>query len=195
MADTVLNKFQELRGRWAYDYGVVCKGIEAVFELTNDDKYFNYMKNNMDYFLQNNGTIRYYDQELYNLDYINNGKILLYLYRKTGDEKYADAARLLRKQLNGQPRTSEGGFWHKNMYPDQMWLDGIYMAEPFYAEYIELFEENKSFADVMTQFRLIERHLRDCHTHLLYHGWDESRKNIWADQETGRSAKDRKSVV
>lgn len=187
MADSVLNKFPELRNRWAYDYGVVCKGIEKVYEWTDDKQYFDYIKNNMDYFLLDDGSIRYYDLDAYNLDYINNGKNLLYLYKKTNNEKYQKAIRLLKSQLDTHPRTLEGGFWHKKVYQNQMWLDGLYMAQPFYAEYINEFEQDKNYKDVIKQFQLIDVHLKDSDTHLLYHGWDEKKECFWADQKTGRS--------
>ncbi len=145
MADTVLSRFPVLDGRWAYDYGVICSGLARVYGITGDEKYFDYIKTNMDRFLLPDGTIRYYDRELYNLDYVNNGKTLLYLYRKTGERRYSDAAALLRQQLLSQPRNSLGGFWHKKCYPWQMWLDGIYMAQPFYAEYLKMF--GKDFPD------------------------------------------------
>lgn len=187
MADSVLNKFPELRNRWAYDYGVVCKGLEKVYELTGDEKYFEYIKANMDHFLLEDGSIRYYDFNAYNLDYVNNGKCFLYLYEKTGNEKYKNAADLLRSQLNSHPRTEEGGFWHKKVYPYQMWLDGLYMAQPFYAEYIKNYEDERNFEDVVRQFKLIDKHLKDDNCRLLYHGWDEKRECFWADKETGRS--------
>ena len=88
MADTVLSKFPELRNRWAYDYGVVCKGIERVYEITGEEKYFQYIKSNMDHFLMEDGSIRYYDIEAYNIDFVNNGKCFLYLYEKTKEDKY-----------------------------------------------------------------------------------------------------------
>lgn len=174
MADSVLNKFPELRNRWAYDYGVVCKGLEKVYELTGDEKYFEYIKANMDHFLLEDGSIRYYDFNAYNLDYVNNGKCFLYLYEKTGNEKYKNAADLLRSQLNSHPRTEEGGFWHKKVYPYQMWLDGLYMAQPFYAEYIKKYEDERNFEDVVRQFKLIDKHLKDDNCRLLYH--DGTRK-------------------
>lgn len=188
MADTVLHKFPELRNRWAYDYGVVCKGLEKVYGATGDEKYFQYIKENMEHFLLEDGGIRYYDLEAYNLDYINNGKLLLYLYKETGDDKYLSAIRLLRRQLEEHPRISKGGFWHKKVYQNQMWLDGLYMAQPFYAEYINMFEEKKCYDDVLLQFQLIDGHLKDADTHLLYHGWDEKKECFWANKETGLSA-------
>lgn len=187
MADTVLSKFPELRNRWAYDYGVVCKGLEMVYEWTKDEKYFQYIESNMNHFLLDEG-IRYYDLEAYNLDYINNGKSLLYVYGKTKDIRYKNAVELLRSQLNTHPRTSEGGFWHKKVYANQMWLDGLYMAQPFYAQYISEFEKEKNYEDVIRQFKLIDTHLKDSKSHLLYHGWDEKKECFWADKETGLSS-------
>ena len=188
MADSVVKKFPELRDRWAYDYGVVCKGLELVYRYTKKQEYYDYIKENMDYFVQPDGTIRFYDMDAFNLDFVNNGKTILYLYHATGDEKYAKAARLLRKQLQKQPRTSEKGFWHKKRYPNQMWLDGLYMAQPFYAEYIRTFEPDASCEDILIQFRLIDTHLKDADTHLFYHGWDESGTCFWADKQTGCSS-------
>lgn len=188
MADTVLSKFPELRNRWAYDYGVVCKGIERVYEITGEEKYFQYIKSNMDYFLLEDGSIRYYDKEAYNIDFVNNGKCFLYLYEKTKEDKYKKAADLLREQLSEHPRTSEGGFWHKKVYANQMWLDGLYMGQPFYAEYSKIFEDCQSHPDVLKQFELIDTHLKNPEVQLLYHGWDEKKECFWADKETGLSA-------
>jgi unsaturated rhamnogalacturonyl hydrolase len=109
------------------------------------------------------------------------------LYRVTGDEKYYKAAATLREQLKGQPRTSEGGFWHKKRYPNQMWLDGLYMGEPFYAEYASVFHQPGAFDDIANQFIWMEKHARDPKTGLLYHGWDESKKEKWASPVTGCS--------
>jgi len=93
----------------------------------------------------------------------------------------------LREQLKTHPRTSEGGFWHKKVYPHQMWLDGLYMGQPFYAEYAKLFDEPEAFDDITNQFVLMEKYSRDAQTGLLYHGWDESREQAWANDTTGRS--------
>ena len=188
MADTVLEKFPQLDDRWAYDHGVVCKGLERVYLATGEEKYFRYIQQNMDLFVNEDGEIRHYRKADHNLDFVNNGKTLLFLYEKTGQEKYRKAAERLRGQLTEHPRTSEGGFWHKDCYPHQMWLDGLYMAQPFYAQYIGMFDPRRNFEDVVLQFRLIEKHLKNPETHLLYHGWDESRTCFWADPQTGRSA-------
>jgi unsaturated rhamnogalacturonyl hydrolase len=173
--------------KWTYDHGVVLKGIEGVWYATGDGKYFDYIKQSMDHYVNADGTIRTYSLDDYNLDNVNNGRVLLLLYKVTGQDKYLKAAMLLREQLKTHPRTSDGGFWHKKIYPSQMWLDGLYMGEPFYAEYAATFHEDSAFDDIAKQFVLMELHSRDSKTGLLYHGWDESKKQRWANQVTGRS--------
>ena len=173
--------------RWSYEHGVVLKGIEGVWLSTGEGRYFSFIQKGMDNFVNADGTIRTYNAQDFNLDNINCGKNLLLLYKVTGQEKYRRAAALLREQLKNHPRTSDGGFWHKKIYPYQMWLDGLYMAEPFYAEYAATFHEPSAFDDIAKQFILMESHSRDSKTGLLYHGWDESKKQRWADPITGRS--------
>ena len=173
--------------RWNYEQGVVLRGMECVWRNTGDRSYLNYIQHVVDPFITSDGHIRTYKFEDYTLDNINTGRALLLLSKETGDAKYAKAADLLREQLRRQPRTSEGGFWHKKTYPDQMWLDGLYMAEPFYAEYAGSHREDTTFNDIARQFVLMEQHARDPKTGLLYHGWDESKKEKWADPQTGCS--------
>ncbi len=174
--------------KWSYEQGVVLKGIESVWYNTADGRYFKYIQHSIDRFVNEDGTIKTYKLDDYNLDNVLNGRVLLLLYKVTGQDKYRRAADLLREQLKTQPRTSEGGFWHKKVYPSQMWLDGLYMAEPFYAEYGATFHEDADFDDIAKQFVLMELHARDVKTGLLYHGWDESRKQRWANRQTGTSA-------
>lgn len=173
--------------RWTYEYGVVLQGIEKVWLSTGDGRYFQFIQKGMDNFVNPDGTIRTYSEAEYNIDNILPGRTLLLLYKVTQQEKYHKAATLLREQLKNHPRTSEGGFWHKKIYPSQMWLDGLYMGEPFYAEYAATFHEDDAFNDIAKQFVLMETHSRDAKTGLLYHGWDESKKQRWADPVTGRS--------
>lgn len=174
--------------RWTYEYGVILKGIEAVWLHTGKGKYFAYIQQGLDHFVDDDGNIRTYKQEEYNIDNVLLGRQLLLLYKVTGKEKYAKAAGHIREQLKNHPRTKEGGFWHKQIYPNQMWLDGLYMGEPFYAEYAATFGEgDAAFSDIANQFVWVEQHTRDAKTGLLYHGWDESKKERWSDPETGRS--------
>lgn len=193
IAATIINNWKDsfsLDGKpakWTYDMGVILKGMQGLWENTGDGKYFNYIQQQMDFFVKDDGSIKTYRQDEYNLDNINNGKLLLLLYRVTAKEKYLRAADLLREQLRHQPRTNEGGFWHKKIYPYQMWLDGLYMAEPFYAEYAWLTHEDTAFNDIANQFIRMEKHARDTKTGLLYHAWDESKKMKWANAMTGDS--------
>ena len=184
---TIAGGTSTLPRKWTYDQGVVLKGLEGLWYNTGDARYFNYIQHSMDMLVTKDGSINTYKLEDYNIDNINCGRILLLLYRVTGDEKYYKAASTLREQLKSQPRTSEGGFWHKKRYPGQMWLDGLYMGEPFYAEYAAVFHQPEAFDDIANQFILMEKHARDSKTGLLYHGWDESKKEKWASPTTGCS--------
>jgi unsaturated rhamnogalacturonyl hydrolase len=188
MADSTIKSNPVLKDGWgSYPIGVVLKGIESVWRATGDSRYFEYLKRTMDSMVTASGGIPRYEPGIDNIDHINNGKILLLLYRETKDERYASAARFLMDQLSRHPRTSEGGFWHKKVYPHQMWLDGIYMGSPFIAEYAALFGEPEGYDEAAKQIALMNAHARDEKTGLLYHGWDESRKQRWADPVTGRS--------
>lgn len=175
--------------RWDYEQGLMLKALERVWQRTGDGKYFAYIKKDLDQFVRSDGSIRTYKPEDYNLDNLTTGHALLLLAQTSVPEsgKYAKAATLLRQQLDGQPRTKAGGFWHKKIYPNQMWLDGLYMAEPFYAEYSKAFNQPAGFDDVAKQFALIEKNLVDPKTGLLYHGYDESREQQWANKTTGQS--------
>jgi rhamnogalacturonyl hydrolase YesR len=172
---------------WEYEQGVVLKGIERLWLETGDKRYFNYFKKMIDLFVREDGTIRTYDLNEYNSDFIPPGRLVLTLFKETKQEKYKKAADLLRKQLEWQPRTKEGGFWHKLKYPYQMWCDGLYMSSPFYAEYSLMFNKTKDFDDIANQFIWAEKHFKDTQTGLLYHGWDESKNQKWANPQTGRS--------
>lgn len=187
MAETVMKTSSPYKEQWCYENGLILKAIEAVWERTKDPRYFDYIKQSMDRFVDEEGAIRTYKREDYNIDQINQGKVLLSLYEITREEKYKKAAWSVREQLTHQPRTKEGEFWHKQIYPHQVWLDGLYMAAPFYARFGEMFEEPDCFSDVVRQVLLIEKHTRDPETGLLYHGWDESKGMKWADPVTGCS--------
>lgn len=173
--------------RWHYEQGCLLKGIHDVYSYTGDDCLMEYIRANMDRYVEKDGNIRTYREQDYNLDQINNGKMLLQLYRYTGEEKYTLAAEKLITQLGNQPRTKSGGFWHKKIYPHQMWLDGQYMAIPFLAEYGTLFGKRRYIDEAVHQLLLMEKMARDSQTGLLYHGWDENRGQRWADPVTGRS--------
>jgi len=173
--------------KWSYDMGVVLEGMTEVWRNTANPIYFNFIQQKIDDYVQDNGTIFNYKKLDYNIDNVKNGRSLLLLYKVTKKEKYLKAAQLLFNQLKEQPRTKEGGFWHKKIYPNQMWLDGLYMAQPFYTEYAALLNDTEVFEDVVNQFVYMEKNARDTKNGLLFHAWDESREQAWADAKTGRS--------
>jgi unsaturated rhamnogalacturonyl hydrolase len=193
MAKTVMTVWKDSMSngkpaRWSYDQSVILKGIEGLWRATGEKKYFDYIQKSMDLFVEDNGNIRTYDQKDFNIDNVSSGRNVLLLYNVTGKEKYLKAVQTIRQQLREHPRTNEGGFWHKKIYPYQMWLDGLYMGEPFYAEYAKTFHEDTAFNDIARQFILMEKNSVDKKTGLMYHGYDESRQQKWADKTTGRSS-------
>ena len=188
MAESVMRRNPVVHKEWDYIAGLVLLGIDEVGRLTDEPRFPAYVKDNMERVVNADGTIRTYELEEFNIDQINQGRLLFPMYERTRDERYRKAAHLLREQLRRHPRTSEGGFWHKQVYPNQMWLDGLYMAQPFYAQYATTFGEPAAFDDIAHQFLLVARHTRDPKTGLMYHGWDESRTQKWANPQTGLSA-------
>jgi unsaturated rhamnogalacturonyl hydrolase len=187
MAESAMRRHPVVSTRWDYTAGLVLLAIDRLARETGDARYAKYVQENMDRFIAPDGSIRTYDAREHNLDQINQGRLLFPLYARTHDDRYRKAALLLREQLREQPRTSEGGFWHKQIYPNQMWLDGLYMAEPFYAEFARTFGDTAAFSDVARQFLLAARHTRDARTGLFYHAWDAARQQPWADSSTGQS--------
>lgn len=174
--------------KWSYTHGLVLSSMTKLGKTTGDEKYFDYVKEYADKMVAENGDILTYQIDEFNIDHIQPGNVLLTVYQQTKEDKYLKALENLRTQLEWQPRTTEGGFWHKLKYPWQMWLDGLYMGSPFYARYTVAFNEDpKCFDDIVKQIKLMEKHTRDATTGLLYHGWDESAVQRWADPETGRS--------
>ena len=173
--------------RWDYEQGLVLKAIEEVWVATGKPEYYEYIKKNIDSFIDEKGNIRTYAYDEFNLDNVLTGRVVLSLYRITGKENYKIAAETLLKQVQNQPKTQEGGYWHKQKYPNQMWLDGLYMAEPFSAEAGEIFQNPDLLDEACNQLVLMYKHAIDPKTGLLYHGWDESRKEKWANKVTGQS--------
>lgn len=172
---------------WNYEIGVVLIGFERLADFTKNKTYSNYSKHIVDHFIDADGSIRTYTLEDYSSDNIPTGRQLLHLYASAKEEKYKKAADILRNQIAWQPRNKAGGFWHKLKYPSQMWLDGLYMVEPFYAEYCLLNNTPQYFNDIINQFVWMEKYSRDSKTGLLYHGWDESKLQKWANPVTGLS--------
>lgn len=178
--------------KWSYTNGLVLCAASRVYEQTKNEKIYNYIYTYADEMIDSVGTIKTYKLSNQNLDMIKSGDVLLYLYPKTKEERFLKAMETLHNQMESQPKTSDGGYWHKKVYPFQMWLDGLYMAEPFHTRYANEYLEDemvrqKIYDDVVLQFDLIQKHSRDENSGLLYHGWDESREQRWANKETGNS--------
>lgn len=191
---TILNKYPKAwqidgteKPKWDYKMSLVLTAFEKLYQKTNDKKYFNYIKEYADEMIDSSGNIKKYDLKEYNIDYVNPGKLLFNLYDITKDNRYQKVIQQLRTQLETQPRTASGGFWHKQIYPNQMWIDGLYMAEPFYTQYTVKYENGKALDDVAKQFELVQNHLVDKKTGLVYQAWDESKQIGWANPETGAS--------
>ncbi len=178
---------QKPNKRWNYKVGLLMTSFEKLYEKTKNEAYFQYMKDFADFAIDENGAIRGYKMEDYNIDHINAGKFLFFMYEKTKDDRYLTAMKSLRQQLNGHPKTKSGGFWHKKIYPNQMWLDGLYMGSPYYARFNTTFENGDKVDDVIHQFDEIQKHTPDPKTGLLFHAWDASKKMGWANKETGQS--------
>lgn len=178
---------QGKKNKWNYIDGCMITAILSLYEITGEQKYFDFAKEFIDFFVQEDGTIKTYDVKEYNLDNINTASNLFFLYDKTGEEKYKLALDHVRTQLDTMPRTKEGSFWHKDIYPNQVWLDGLYMAEPFYMRYETRFSKMEKCNDVIHQFKNVKKYMKDPKTGLYFHGYDESREMYWADPVTGCS--------
>ena len=171
--------------KWEYKPSFMLFSIQNLYKLTKKSKYNDYVNEYADTFIDSSGFLSHYEIKDYNLDFINPGKLLFELNSTSKDSRYLKVMQLLKKQIEGQPRTESGGFWHKKIYPNQMWLDGLYMESPFYTRYTVAFEDGKGLNDIANQFQLIHAHSFDKKTGLPYHAWDESKLIGWANKETG----------
>ena len=173
---------------WNYMDGCMIKAIIELYHITKNEKYLQFADDFIDYFVNDDGSIQSYDPKEYNLDNVNAGKTLFDLYQLTGKEKYRKAIDTVYSQLQGQPRTSTGNFWHKMIYPNQIWLDGLYMAQPFYMQYEVTYNDCKNCADSFNQFENVYNLMRDTRNGLYYHAYDDSRQMFWCDKVTGLSS-------
>lgn len=171
---------------WNYIDGCMLTALMEMETLTGDERYFAFVKSCIDHFVGEDGSIRTFKQSAHNLDDINEGRVLFTLYERTGEEKYRRAADFLRACLDEQPRTPEGSFWHKAIYPNQVWLDGIYMAQPFSALYETRFGAGDC-SDVVRQIQTVRDRMLSKEKGLYFHGYDASKTAFWADPDTGCS--------
>lgn len=187
---------QKNPGAWSYEEGTLLDGVTALWRQTGDGQLFTYLKSAVDRSVDTSGTIHMandapFPTAAHSMDDVEMGRSVVTLYRATRQERYYKAAKFLFDQMQAQPRTPSGGYWHKQIYPNQMWLDGAYMAEPFLADYARTFEEpaaaTQQTAEVAKQLLLMHQHMADPRTGLLHHGWDESKQMPWSDKTTGLS--------
>lgn len=179
-------------GGWTYEKGTLLDGVTAVWRVTGDGSLFKYVKDAVDENVDKAGVIHMYGDkpfpaDAHSMDDIEMGRATLMLYRVTQDKRYYVAAKFLHDQMQSQPKTASGGYWHKQIYPNQMWLDGAYMSEPFLAQYARTFGQDKELEEVANQLLLMDAKMRVRRAGLLRHGWDESKKMDWADKKTGLS--------
>jgi unsaturated rhamnogalacturonyl hydrolase len=179
-------------GAWAYEVGTLLDGMTAQSQASGDANAFAYVRATVDRWVDKDGNIttepgKPFNPELHTLDNLEPGRAVLAVYEKTGDQKYAKAVKLIFDQFQTMPRNATGGYWHKQIYPNQMWLDGAYMGEPFRAGYARAFHVPSEFDDIAKQLLLMDEHMRDPKTGLLRHGWDASKEQQWADKTTGLS--------
>jgi len=194
MAESEMVRFPHL---YQYDYGTrlfpgYTQGLGGcafmkLWKATGNKTYFNYVYQWGDSLIDSDGSIYLYKMDNYNLDFINSGKVLFYLYEATGEKRFRMAMDTLLQQFKGQPRTADGGFWHKKVYTHQMWLDGLYMASPFLSQYGATFNQPACIDEAIHQLITVAKHTYDQKTGLFYHGWDESCSQKWANPVTGTS--------
>ena len=173
--------------KWNYVDGCMITALLALYEISGNRKYLEFSDDFMGYFVQEDGSILTYSPNDYNLDNIAPGRTLFTLYDLTGKEKYRRALDTIRSQLDKHPRTEDNSFWHKDIYYKQVWLDGLFMAQPFYMEYEAKYNQCKGCEDSFHQFLVVEKRMKDPKTGLYYHGYDSTKSIFWADKETGLS--------
>lgn len=173
--------------KWNYIDNCMIKSIIMLYELSGLDMLLDYAIKFTDTYISD-GNIPTMHIKDFNLDNINGGKNLIYFFRKTNDIRYKKAIEKIYSQLEKQPRLSTGNFWHKAIYPYQIWLDGFYMALPFMAEYAEFSGNTDIYNDIYIQTENIMNLMHDPITGLYFHGYDEKRSQCWANKKTGLSA-------
>ncbi len=174
--------------KWNYIDGCMIAAILSLYEMTSNPKYLDFADKFVGWYVQEDGSVKTYSPDEYNVDNIYPFKNLFKLYEFTGKEKYRKAIDVAADQLAHMPRTKSGNFWHKNIYPNQVWLDGLFMAQPFYMEYEKKYGSLEGCLDSFNQFKNVEALMKDKKTGLYYHGYDETKTMYWANPETGCSS-------
>jgi unsaturated rhamnogalacturonyl hydrolase len=176
------------RDFWNYEDGCVWTGALALYDATGDKALLDFVHAEVGARVTPDGRIPSFNPSEFNIDGVQAGRVLEPLWRLTGEDRFVGAMGAQFSQLLSHPRTKSGNYWHKNIYPHQVWLDGLYMAQPFQTQYARVTDRPELFEDTVAQFCFVGRALRDPATGLYRHGWDESRQERWADPETGRSS-------
>lgn len=187
-AKQYLSEFKPYKGgKWCYEDGIILSGCEYLYEVTKDDVFNNFILNYLNKSMDDDGNLNEYNKEDYNIDNINAGKVLFDAYEQTKEEKFKKAMDLLYSQLTTHPRTESGNFWHKKRYPNQIWLDGLYMGQPYYVRYIKEYLNSNDFSDSVKQFKNVKEYLWDVDRALYVHAYDETKSMQWASKEDGKA--------
>lgn len=185
--DNYLSEYHNYKPHWNYEDGCILTGCRQLYTATGKDRYLQYIIKYLESFINADGMINNYEVDKFNIDSINAGKVLYPVFEKTGDKKYRKAIEFLMEELRRHPRTKSGNFWHKLIYPNQIWLDGLYMAQPFYMEYETKFNNKEHYNDILNQFINVRRFMYNPEKGLYYHAYDEAKIQPWADKSTGLS--------
>jgi len=178
---------QGKKAHWNYIDGCMMISLLDLYKESKDESYFQFVESFIDYYVSEDGTMLGYDRSTYNLDDINESRVLFDLYELTKKDKYQKAIFNTFQHILEQPRTHQGNFWHKKIYPNQVWLDGLFMAQPFYARYLKTYKSHLTYDDIVMQFENVRKYMFNEEKKLYYHGYDASRSIFWADPQTGLS--------
>ncbi len=173
--------------RWSYTTGLLAQAMDDLSLATGQPSYSKWGQATLDSYLTDRGDIRTYDPNLFNIDHVNSGKMLLRYQERTDDSRYKSASAAIAAQLKDHPRTTDGAYWHKKRYPWQLWLDGVYMGMPFLAHYGIVNGDTHGVEEAVNEALIAHRRLRDPTTGLYFHAWDEKAQQVWADPDTGLS--------
>lgn len=183
----ILSCYEPYKSYWNYEDGCMLIGCIDLYYTTFDPEYKQFVMDYLNTYVMADGSIPNYESRKFNIDSINCGKALFFAWRETGEEKWRKAIEFHMERLRQHPRCQCGNFWHKENYPNQVWLDGLYMAQPFYMAYEKLFDKYSHVQDITSQFKVVRSQLYNAEKGLSYHAWDEARIQPWADKKTGLS--------
>ncbi len=178
---------QGKKPHWNYIDGCMMISLLDLYQETKNQQYLHFVDSFIDYYVSDDGMMLGYDRSTYNLDDINESRVLFDLFEITKKEKYQKAIFNTFQHILEQPRTPQGNFWHKKIYPNQVWLDGLFMAQPFYARYLKTYKSHLTYDDIVMQFENVRKYMFNEEKKLYYHGYDASKSIFWADPQTGLS--------